>query len=82
MKGKRYELGLFDMSNKSKGFVGGLSRMAKRPGSYPFSFRAFCVLLFSDKNQIKMEPGVLKPLILIYVEKKWNLWNPVAKFDK
>ena len=45
----------------------------------PFSFRAFCVLLFSDKNQIKMEPGVLKPLILIYFEKKWNLLEPSGK---
>ena len=39
------------MSNESKGFVGGLFRMAKRLGSYLFPFELFAFSYFQIKTK-------------------------------
>ena len=53
-----------DMSNKTKGFVGGLFRMAKRPGSDLFPFQPFSFI--SDKS------GTSQLLLFYHPEKKRN----------
>ena len=39
----------------------------------------FSFLYFQMKSK---QNGTWQSLFLIYLKKKWNFWNPVAKFDK